>query len=170
MLRLPAALSEIDLFDIHRSQFPLTQRFSALQQSRLLRYTDANTGELEGDLVAEWEIPDETSYVLILRPGVRWWAREPTNGRAFTGEDVRLNIERQVAALDASGAPDARFLRQGAYERVSAVEVADEGTVVLRSARAGRDTVRVGAGGVRGASCRRRRRGRSSATGCGTTR
>ena len=133
VLRLHAALREIDLFDIHRSQFPLTQRFSALQQSRLLRYTDANTGALEGDLVAEWETPDETSYVLVLRPGVRWWAREPTNGRAFQGEDVRLNIERQVAALDASGVPDGRFLRQGAYERVAAVELADEGTVVLRT-------------------------------------
>ena len=132
-LRLHASLTDIDLFDIHRSRFPLTQRFSALQQSRLLRYADINTGTLEPDLVREWETPDEESYVLLLRPNVRWWIRQPTGGRALTGADVRRNIERQIAGVDAAGDPDPLFQRQRQFERTRAVDLVDEETVVLRT-------------------------------------
>jgi len=132
-LRLHASLTDLDFFDIHRSRFPLTQRFSALQQSRLLRYADINTGTLESDLVAEWETPDDESYVLLLCPGARWWAREPTAGRPFTGEDVRRNFERQIAGVDQAGDPDARFLRRSQYERTASVDIVDERTVVLRT-------------------------------------
>jgi len=133
VLRLHASLTDIDLFDIHRSRFPLTQRFSALQQSRLLRYADINSGTLEPDLVAEWETPDDESYVLLLRPGLRWGIRQPTSGRPFTGEDVRRNIERQIAGVDAAGDPDPLFQRQRQFERTSAVDLVDEETVVLRT-------------------------------------
>ena len=133
MVRLHASLNDIDLFDIHRSRFPLTQRFSALQQSRLLRYADVNTGSIEGDLAAAWETPDEESYVLLLRPGVRWWLRDPTAGRAFTAEDVRRNIDRQIAGLDADGKPDPLFLRRPQFERTRSVDVVDDATVVLRT-------------------------------------
>ena len=132
-LRLHADLTGLDFFDIHRSRFPLTQRFSALQQSRLLRYADINTGTLEADLVAEWETPDEESYVLLLRPGVRWWARDPTQGRRFSGEDVRRNFERQIAGIDQAGDPDPLFLRRAQYERTTSVDLVDEETVVLRT-------------------------------------
>ena len=133
VLRLHASLTELDFFDIHRSRFPLTQRFSALQQSRLLRYADSNSGTLEGDLVAEWETPDEESYVLLLRAGVRWWQRAPTEGRAFSGEDIRRNIERQIAGVDEAGDPDAGFLRRSQYERTASVDLVDSDTVVLRT-------------------------------------
>ena len=133
MVRLHASLNDIDLFDIHRSRFPLTQRFSALQQSRLLRYADVNTGSIEGDLAAAWETPDEESYVLLLRPDVRWWIRDPTAGRAFTAEDVRRNIERQIAGLDADGEPDPLFLRRSQFARTRSVDLIDAATVVLRT-------------------------------------
>ncbi len=133
MLRLHASLTDIDRFDIHRSRFPLTQRFSALQQSRLLRYRDVNTGDIEGDLAEAWETPDAESYVLLLRRGVRWWLRYPTEGRAFTAEDVRRNIDRQIAGLDADGNPDPLFLRQAQFTRTRAVDVVDDLTVVLRT-------------------------------------
>jgi peptide/nickel transport system substrate-binding protein len=134
MLRLHASLTDIDRFDIHRSRFPLTQRFSALQQSRLLRYVDVNTGELEGDLAEAWETPDDESYVMLLRRGVRWWPGDPTEGRAFTGEDVRRNIDRQIAGLDADGNPDPLFLRKAQFTRTRAVDLVDDATVVLRTA------------------------------------
>ena len=133
MLRLHASLTDIDRFDIHRSRFPLTQRFSALQQSRLLRYSDVNTGAIEGDLAEAWETPDDESYVLLLRRGVRWWPRHPTEGRAFTAEDVRANIGRQIAGLDGDGNPDPLFLRKAQFTRTRAVDVVDDLTVVLRT-------------------------------------
>ncbi len=133
MVRLHASLNDIDLFDIHRSRFPLTQRFSALQQSRLLRYSDVNTGAIEGDLAAAWETPDDESYVLLLRPDVHWWMRDPTAGRAFTAEDVRRNIDRQIAGLDSDGKPDPLFLRRSQFERTRSVDLVDDATVVLRT-------------------------------------
>ena len=133
MLRLHASLTDIDRFDIHRSRFPLTQRFSALQQSRLLRYRDVNTGDIEGDLAEAWETPDDESYVLLLRRGARWWLRHPTEGRAFIAEDVRRNFDRQIAGLDANGNPDPLFLRRAEFTRTRAVDVVDDLTVVLHT-------------------------------------
>jgi peptide/nickel transport system substrate-binding protein len=56
------------------------------------------TGEpepfFEGDLVSEWEQPDENTWVLTMREGVNWQDLDPVNGRAFVAEDVAANLTR----------------------------------------------------------------------------
>ncbi|MCY3887618.1 MAG: ABC transporter substrate-binding protein [Chloroflexi bacterium] len=130
-LRMHAALDLLDFFDIHRSRFPTTQLFSALQQSKLLRYADINAGRLEPDLAAVPELPDETTYVIELQPEAHWWDRSPTHGRACTADDVRANFARQIAAVDASGEPDPLFQRQAQYRAIAQMDVVDERTLVL---------------------------------------
>ena len=130
-LRTHAALDLLDFFDIHRSQFPTTQLFSALQQSKLLRYSDIDAGLLEADLATIPELPDETTYIIELQPGVQWWDRDPTNGRALTADDVLANFERQIAGVDAGGVPDPLFQRQAQYLTIAGLDVVDERTLVV---------------------------------------
>ena len=132
-LRMHGTLEALDFFDIHRSQLVNTQAFSALQQNRLIRYADFDAGVLEGDLAGLPEIPAEDTYVFMLRADVRWWDRPPTNGRRFTAEDVRVNVERHVAALDAAGAADPLFRRRSTYAAGGVPEALDERTVLFRT-------------------------------------
>lgn len=134
VVRLHASFLGLDYFDSHRAQFPATQLFAALQQNKLLRYADIDAGILEPDLATLPEIPDATTYVFELRPGVRWWDREPTNGRPVTVDDIRDNIERQIAGVDAAGADDPTLGRAALYGRTSAVEPFDASTLVVRTA------------------------------------
>lgn len=133
-LRTHAALDLLDFFDIHRSRFPTTQLFSALQQNKLLRYADINTGRLEPDLATIPELPDETTYVIELQPGVHWWDRSPTHGRPCTADDIRANFARQIAAADTSGAADPLFQRQAQYSTIAQMDVVDERTLVINTA------------------------------------
>ena len=132
-LRLHTSLLDLDFFDSHRAQFPLTQLLAALQQSKLVRYSDIDRGVLEADLAALPEVPDVSTYVFQLRPGVRWGSDEPTNGRPFTADDLRANLDRQIGGLDAGGALDPSLERQTLYQRTASVEVFDETTVAFRS-------------------------------------
>ena len=132
-LRLHASLLDLDFFDSHRAQFPLTQLLAALQQSKLVRYSDVDRGVLEADLAALPEIPDALTYVFELRPGVRWGSDEPTNGRPFSADDLRANLDRQIAGLDAAGALDPSLERQSLFQRTTSVEVFDDTTVIFRS-------------------------------------
>jgi ABC-type transport system substrate-binding protein len=62
--------------------------------SRLLKYklgtrTDRPTGVVEGDSVTSWEIaPDGLTVTFKLRPGMKYDARPPTNGKDLSAEDV----------------------------------------------------------------------------------
>ena len=134
-LRLHATLTALDSFDIHRSTFAVTQRFAALQQNRLLRFSDADRGRIESDLARMPEIPDDLTYVLELDPSVRWWTRAPTGGRPLVAADVKANIDRQIVAADEAGDPDPLFLRRDVYRQTEAVEALDEATLVLRTKR-----------------------------------
>ena len=64
-------------------------------QSKLLRFSNPDSGELTGDLASGWETPDGQTVVLQLRDGVTWHAEGPgadnpasTAGRALTAEDL----------------------------------------------------------------------------------
>ena len=130
-LRLHAALTELDFFDVHRSRFATTQLFAALQQNRLLRFA-GGSGDLVPDLAALPELPDPQTAVFTVRGDVRWWDRAPTNGRPFTTDDIRANVERQAAGLDAAGTPDPLFLRQAGYAQAT-LQVIDRETAVFRT-------------------------------------
>jgi ABC-type transport system substrate-binding protein len=132
-LAVHASFLNLDFFDSHRSQFPLTQLLASLQQSKLLRYADVDAGILEPDLVSIPEVVDDETYIFTLRPGARWWDREPTNGRAVTVDDIRLNAERQIAGLDSVGAEDATLLRQSLYSRSASLNILGDDELVLRT-------------------------------------
>ena len=67
--------------------------------SRLVRHKAGpsvapGTFPIEGDLAESWTQPNETTYVFKLRPGIRWHAKAPVNGREMTAEDVVYSVER----------------------------------------------------------------------------
>ena len=123
-----------DRWDPHRSRFRYTQAMHSLMYNRLIRPASESTGELEADLCALPETPDETTYIFTVDPAAVFWDDEPANGRAVTAEDIRWNIERQQTALDADGLPDPHFFRRASYERTAAVEVGSERSIRLTSA------------------------------------
>ncbi len=131
--RTPLALDSLDFFDIHRALLPQTQRFAALQQNRLVRYATPSTGELEADLATLPEIPDDETYIFELRRDVTWWDRFPMLGRPLTADDIRANIDRQIAGLDAAGREDPLFRRQRDYARTASLQVIDDFTLVFRT-------------------------------------
>src|SRR5690606_13507665 len=54
--------------------------------------------ELEGDLAESWETSDDgLTFTFHLHQGVKTHNIEPTNGREYTSEDVKLSMERYQA-------------------------------------------------------------------------
>jgi peptide/nickel transport system substrate-binding protein len=72
----------------------LAQNPAALHYSRLLRSVsgpDINPADhtaLEGDIVADWEQPDDTTYIFTLKDNVTFHNKAPMNGRKLTATDV----------------------------------------------------------------------------------
>ena len=99
--------------------------------SRIVRPASVSSGELEADLCGLPEMPDEVTYMFTVSAGAAFWNQAPTDGRSFTAEDIRWNIERQQAALDADGAADPYFFRRGAYERTASIDVVAEDGIRL---------------------------------------
>ncbi|MPZ98631.1 MAG: hypothetical protein GEU80_04680 [Dehalococcoidia bacterium] len=78
--------------------------------------------ELEGDLAESWEASDDgLTFTFNLHQGVKTHNIEPTNGREYTSEDVRLSIER----YQASGT------QVDVYNDVTSIETPDDYTVVV---------------------------------------
>jgi peptide/nickel transport system substrate-binding protein len=95
--------------------------------------TDFNSLEVEPDLLAAMpERPDPTTLVLKVRPGVAWHNLPPVNGRAFSGEDVKYNIERMGLARQTDGGANERAWIQA---EVDAVQVVDPQTVQVKFKR-----------------------------------
>jgi peptide/nickel transport system substrate-binding protein len=123
--------------DIHRTVASPVIQVLAGVQSKVLRFANANTGDLTGDLAEEWETPDATAVVLTLREGVTWHDAGPgasnpaaASGRALTAEDIKYNIERQKAGLLADGTPGS-FGRKNYWANVVSIDTPDEKTVRL---------------------------------------
>ena len=129
--QLFAATEIHDRWDPHRSRFSQTQSFHSLMYNRLIRFASVSAGTLEGDLTDLPEMPDEQTYIFRVRPDARFWSRPPANGRPFTAEDIRLNIQRQIDGVDEEGNTDRLFFRQPAFRRTASLEVQDSRTIVL---------------------------------------
>lgn len=134
IIRAWLAVERHDRWDPHRSRYRYTQAAHGLMYNRLIQPVSVSTGELEADLCGLPETPDQTTYIFTVKPGAVFWDHEPANGRAFTAEDVRWNIERQQAALDAADLPDPHFFRRDAYNRTSSVETAAGDSITLTTA------------------------------------
>ena len=110
-------------------------------QSKILRFSNPNTGELVGDLAESWETPDSLTVVLNLRPGVKWHSAGPgaanpasTAGRDLTAEDIVFNIERQRDGLMVDGS-EGPFGRKSFWGKVVNAEIVDDRTVRLNLAK-----------------------------------
>jgi peptide/nickel transport system substrate-binding protein len=72
----------------------LAQTPSSLHYSRLLRSAvgkdidPADHTALEGDVISDWEQPDDVTYVMTLKDNVTWHDKAPMNGRTMTAQDI----------------------------------------------------------------------------------
>ena len=86
-------------FDPHLTISYKTHIAYSFTHSRLLKYKAGpsvapGVFPIEGDVAESWSQPNETTYVFKLRPGVRWHAKPPVNGRELTADDVVYSVER----------------------------------------------------------------------------
>ena len=80
--------------DVHLDQTPAAARdVGRAVFNGLLRY-DIRTDSLQPDLAETWTIDSDTSITFKIRQGVKFQNKAPVNGRAFTAEDVKWNLER----------------------------------------------------------------------------
>ena len=84
--------------------------------------------EIVNDLAESYELPDETTMVFKLRPGVRWHDAAPLNGRPLTAADFKFTIERAL-----EGGPD-RALSE-TYGAIKGVEAPDASTLRIKMTR-----------------------------------
>ncbi len=124
-------------FDPHLTISYKTHIAYSFTHSRLLKYKAGpsvapGVFPIEGDVAESWSQPNETTYVFKLRPGVRWHAKPPVNGRELTADDVVYSVERfrtvkgnanayMLSSLDKVEALDkytVRFHSQGALRVV----------------------------------------------------
>jgi peptide/nickel transport system substrate-binding protein len=60
-----------------------------------------------GDMAEKWDQPDDSTYILKLRPGVKWQNIAPVNGRELVADDIKYSFERQVGMkINASYLPN----------------------------------------------------------------
>ncbi|HXK33590.1 MAG TPA: ABC transporter substrate-binding protein [Dehalococcoidia bacterium] len=126
-----------DSLDPHLTQFGPIANVHAAVYSRLLRY-DVASGTLAPDLADGMpEQPDETTYVVRIRQGVRFHDSARTRyvlgdraGRELTADDVRYSIARQMEG----GSPQSkRFFRRGQWSVIDSIEARDRYTVVIKT-------------------------------------
>ena len=128
------SLANWDGFDAHRANLAHPFQVFNDSQGRLIEIYD-NQGPIYGaDISSLPEIPDAETYIFRFDQGARFWDRYPTEGgRLFTAADAAVNINCRIAAVDADGAPDARFARAALYQTTASVEVTDELTLTLKT-------------------------------------
>ena len=123
-----------DYFDPHRGVFGPTQFWMGFYMNYLIRYRNKEQDIVESDIASLPEIPDDETYIFSIDQGARFWDQYPTEGgRLVTAEDIRANYERQIAAVDATGAEDGTFLGSGAFRRTTSMDVPDDTTWVAKT-------------------------------------
>jgi len=134
-----------DTLDPHQTEFgPVVSSHSAVF-SKVLRYEDIERGEIVPDLAqAMPETPDPLTYIIRLRPGVRFHqpgavlGRSPSaeekavGGRELTAEDVKYSFERQI---NEESPRRALYRRAHQYQTIDSIEVVDSLTLRIRTKR-----------------------------------
>ncbi len=121
--------TQFDETDIHRANRDEVGWLSGAILSKIVRFSDGDKGDLEGDLAEKWETPDSQTYTFTIRKGMKWQNTPITNGRAITAQDIKWHVERQQAGklLDGSAG---KFRFQSDFAGVK-VETPDDYTVKL---------------------------------------
>ena len=123
-----------DYFDPHRGVFGPTQFWMGFYMNYLIRYRNKEQDIVEPDIASLPEIPDDETYIFSIDQGARFWDQYPTEGgRLVTAEDIRANYQRQIDAVDATGAEDGTFLGSGAFRRTTSMDVPDDTTWVAKT-------------------------------------
>ncbi len=127
--------------DPHRTVASPVLQVLGRVQSKLLYFTNPNTGELAGDLAESWQTPDANTVILKMRQGVKWHSAGPgasnpaaKSGRALTTDDILYNINRQKAGLLADGTA-ASFGRKSYWGNVDKIEATDASTIKMTLAK-----------------------------------
>lgn len=125
---------DYDSLDPHQTLMGPIANVHAAVFSRVLRYTDERNGVIAPDLAESMpEQPDDRTYVIRLRDGVRFHDGAATRfvapklaGRALTAEDVRYSIARQIAQ---SSGPSRRYYRRADWSMIDRMDVVDARTL-----------------------------------------
>jgi len=100
---------EPQTFDIHAGALSQTALVSSLVRRTLFKFVNgASYGPSDFTLVPDLALKAEVSadgrdYTISLRPGVRWEARFPLNGRELVASDVKYTMERLAKRSPFSG-------------------------------------------------------------------
>ena len=136
-LRFSTPAATHDFFDPHRGVFGPTQYWMGFYMNYMIRWANKEAGIMEADITSLPEQPDGETYIFNVDQGARFWDQYPTEGgRDVTASDIVINFDRQIAALDADGNPDARFRGQDAFRKTSSYEATDEQTFIAKTAGA----------------------------------
>ena len=123
-----------DYFDPHRGVFGPTQFWMGFYMNYLVRWRNKEQGIMEPDIASLPETPDGETYIFSIDQGARFWDQYPTEGgRLVTAEDIVVNYQRQIDAVDATGSDDGTFLGASAFRQTSTMDVPDETTWVART-------------------------------------
>ena len=133
-LRFSTPAATHDFFDPHRGVFGPTQYWMGFYMNYMIRWANKEGGIMEADITSIPEQPDAETYIFNVDQGARFWDQYPTEGgRDVTASDIVTNFDRQIAALDADGNPDARFRGQDAFRKTSSYEATDEQTFIAKT-------------------------------------
>lgn len=125
---------ELTNYDPHQAVDSSKVAFLNLTSNGLFRLktkdvTDFQSLAIEPDVLAAMpEMPDKTTLILKLRPGIKWHNLPPVNGRVLDAEDVKYNIERMKQPRLPAGANERAWIQAA----VDAVQVTDPLTVVVK--------------------------------------
>ena len=136
-LRFSTPAATHDFFDPHRGVFGPTQYWMGFYMNYMIRWANKEAGDMEPDITSLPEQPDGETYIFNVDQGARFWDQYPTEGgREVTATDIVENFDRQIAALDADGNPDARFRGQDAFRKTDSYEATDAQTFIAKTAGA----------------------------------
>ena len=134
ILRYPGPNTTWDYMDPHRGIFGPVQWVMSDYMNYLIRWFNKELGILEADIGSLPEIPDDETYIFAIDQGAHWWDQVPTDGgRDITAADIEFNVQRQIDAVDATGAEDGTFMQSSLYRKTVSTDVIDEQTIVMKT-------------------------------------
>ena len=119
--------SQFDSVDPHRGQRDEVGWLSSYVLNKIVRYSNPDSGEVEGDLAEKWETPDSQTFTFNVRKDVKWQDTPLTKGRAFNAQDLKWHIERQQGGKTLDGAAQ-NFRFKATWDGVK-VETPDDSTL-----------------------------------------
>ena len=122
-------LAADDVWDPHISLTSAALLWEAIGNQTVHLSPDGS--KLLPELASAWEIPgDGTQIILHTRPGVNWHNKPPSNGRAFTADDLAFNINRIAGKLNPDKA--ALFQRRSTLPNLDMATAPDAKTVLVK--------------------------------------